>query len=225
MSSGAIPKISARAAADSRIRREWSETVLRAMEEADGLVLPFKGKKMRPARATDVTKRAEKITEVLVKGAAHCEDRLQKKCADYRRQLSEVIVGLEDMSFEVSQEEIRRMDNAFNVGPSASSSPIRKHHRQQGRERERESSPPPASLDFARRSVEFLLSLITDDQLPDVAPGSPMDANELRNVHDIKLQEVTRVVKELREATYGYSKMQTCDFNLILRAQRQGEVA
>ena len=117
------------------------------------------------------------------------------------------------------------MDNAFNVGPSASSSPIRKHHRQQGRERERESSPPPASLDFARRSVEFLLSLITDDQLPDVAPGSPMDANELRNVHDIKLQEVTRVVKELREATYGYSKMQTCNFNLILRAQRQGEVA
>ena len=225
LSSGAIPKSSAQAAADLRIRREWSETVLRAMEEADDLVLPFKGKKMRPARATDVAKRAEKITEVLVKGAAHCEDRLQKKCADYRRQLSEVIVGLEDMSFEVSQEEIRRMDNAFNVGPSASSSPIRKHHRQQGRERERESSPPPASLDFARRSVEFLLSLITDDQLPDVAPGSPMDANELRNVHDIKLQEVTRVVKELREATYGYSKMQTCDFNLILRAQRQGEVA
>ena len=74
------------------------------MEEADDLVLPFRGKKMRPARATDVARRSEKITEVLVKGATYCEVRLQKKCADYRQQLREVIVGLEDMSFEVSQE-------------------------------------------------------------------------------------------------------------------------
>ena len=52
-----------------------------------------------------------------------------------------------------------------------------------------------------------------------------MDADELRNVHDVKLPEVTRVVKELRDAIHEYSKMRNCDFNLILRAQRQGEVA
>ena len=83
------------------------------------------------------------------------------------------------------------MDNALNGGPSASSSPIREGRRRQGRENERDPSPPPASLDFACRSVEFLLSLITDEQLPDATPGSPMDADELRNVHDVKLPEVT----------------------------------
>ena len=145
------------------------------MEEANDLVLPFRGKKMRPARATDVARRSEKITEVLVKGAPYCEVWLQKKCADYRRQLCEVIVGLEDMSFEVSQEENWRMDNAFNGGPSASSSPISEGRRQQGRENERDHLLPWILL-VNQWSFCLASSLMNSSPTPHLAaPWMPMN--------------------------------------------------
>ena len=73
--------------------------------------------------------------------------------------------------------------------------------------------------------VESLLWLIADDNLTDVAPGAAIDIEMLKYLHDVRVREINRIIKDCRDATGKYAAQYGSDFTLISQAQDQCERA
>ena len=73
--------------------------------------------------------------------------------------------------------------------------------------------------------VESLLRLIADDNLTDVAPGAAIDIEMLKYLHDVRVREINRIIKDCRDATGKYAAQPGSDFTLISQAQDQCERA
>jgi hypothetical protein len=67
--------------------------------------------------------------------------------------------------------------------------------------------------------VKFYLGLIADDVLPDVEYGLPMDSETIRELHDVRVPEVHRAIKECRDAVGKYANRHGCDSALVKQAQ------
>jgi hypothetical protein len=128
---------------------------------------------------------------------------------------------MEELSFEKEEDEVRRAAQDLLHSPAAQGSPRHGGSASQSHPH----SPPPAALEFERRSVKFYLGLIADDVLPDVEHGLPMDSETIRELHDVRVPEVHRVIKECRDAVGKYANRHGCDSALVKRAQLQCERA
>jgi hypothetical protein len=181
--------------------------------EADDTVLLFKGKKVSRARADAIKVAAEALTRVFREGFTHCDFEVQGKILQYRREIGEVLVGIEEMSFDSD----RRQPG--NNDPVGQSSPLRSSTEQRG------SDVPVAALEFERRNVIYLLDLISDEELIDVEAGIDIETEKLKDLHDVKVHEVKGIIKDLRDAAGKYAARRGCDERLVHRAQLQCERA
>jgi hypothetical protein len=67
--------------------------------------------------------------------------------------------------------------------------------------------------------VEYLLSLIRDDQLEDIAPGRDVDPELLKELHDVRIPEVKAAIRDCRDATGKYAARRGCNTDLVMRSQ------
>jgi hypothetical protein len=70
-----------------------------------------------------------------------------------------------------------------------------------------------------------LLEQIADCRLRDIEPGVEVDSETLKELHDVRVPEVNRTIKECREATGKYAARRGCDRRLVECAQIQCERA
>ena len=69
--------------------------------------------------------------------------------------------------------------------------------------------------------MEYLLELISDDRLQDVEPGSAIDDEMLKYLHDVGVREVKSSIKECRDATGKYASLHGACQSLISQAHLQ----
>jgi len=191
----------------------WTDRITLAMMDIDDLILPYRGKNVRPAVATEIRTNAATFGGLLRQGYPHCNPELQQRITDYRRQLAEVCVGLEELCFQADREAAREIASSLSRSPSARSSPIPR------------DPDPPTAVDFDQRSVTFLMNLISDDNLPDVGQGIDVDVDTLKELYDVKVPEVLHTIKDLREAAGKYASRHECDAALLREAQEQSQHA
>lgn len=201
----------------------WSQRVDRACRDADDLVLPYKNRKVGSVRAEVIKANADKLTKVLRDAYEFCDPARQAKIDEYRRDIVQVCVELEEMSFDDSST------------PSAHSSPQRSRSPQIPDEDQvrllerlfvtRNPAPTPAVLEFEKRTVTFSLELISNDALPDVDDGVELDAELIKELHDVRVPEILRAIKECRDATGKYAAREGCDLSIVRRSQLQCERA
>jgi hypothetical protein len=147
---------------------DWLPRITNAFMEADDTVLLFKGKKVSRARADAIKVAAEALTRVFREGFTHCDFEVQGKILQYRREIGEVLVGIEEMSFDSDRRQPEIND------PVGQSSPLRSSTEQRG------SDVPVAALEFERRNVIYLLDLISDEELIDVEAGIDIETEKLK---------------------------------------------
>jgi hypothetical protein len=197
----------------SETRSEWAWKIDYAFLEAEDLILSYCGKKVGFARAESIKKSCDAVTRVLRDGFEHCDAERQGKIAKYRKNIVSICVELEEMSFNEETD--------LSHSPAAHSSP---------RHRGSPSclppySPPPTALEFERRTVEFSLRLLNNSNLPDVETGISVDSEFLRELHDVRVPEVDRAIKECRDAVGKYATRHGCEKELVEHAQLQCERA
>jgi hypothetical protein len=78
---------------------EWAAQVDRAFLDADDLVLPYQGKKVLASRADSIRSTSDELTKILRDGFPHCDPARQVKIVEYHRNIVEVCVELEEISF------------------------------------------------------------------------------------------------------------------------------
>ena len=200
---------------------DWPARAREALSLADDLVLPWRGKRMRPAMLNTVHSRAENILQTIRAAYPHCEPVLQVRLGVYRTDLAQLCVDIEQFNIESSTSsgsDGESRERNTGGGPSAHSSP-----------RGHQPPPPPqqspTTLAFNERTVRYLLDLISDRNLPDVALGSDVDNETLKELHDVKVKEITSLIKDCREATRKYATCVGAIPGLIDRAQTQCERA
>jgi hypothetical protein len=74
------------------------------------------------------------------------------------------------------------------------------------------------ALEFEHDNLEFLLRLIDLDHLEDVAPGINVEADLLKELHDVRLPEIKAAIRDCRDAAGRYSARRGCDAALIRRS-------
>ena len=200
---------------------DWPARAREALSLADDLVLPWRGKRMRPAMLNTVHSRAENILQTIRAAYPHCEPVLQVRLGVYRTDLAQLCVDIEQFNIESSTSsgsDGESRERNTGGGPSAHSSP-----------RGHQPPPPPqqspTTLAFNERTVRYLLDLISDRNLPDVALGSDVDNETLKELHDVKVKEINSLIKDCREATRKYATCVGAIPGLIDRAQTQCERA
>ena len=180
----------------------WTALIWKTLKEADDLILPWKGKRAGLVTTGTLRDRAENVLSTLRDGQDHCDEDLQARVVSYRSQIAQICVDLEQHNLE--------SDSDSDARSRASS---------------RCHSPPPTTLDFDRRTVKYLLSLISEDNLPDVALGSSVDNETLKELYDVKAKEMLSLIKDCRDATRKYSTCHGADPKLIDRSLAQCEAA
>ena len=98
----------------------WHDQVDRAIQEAEDLVLPYRGAQVRRSVVRSIRSEAERITRVLRHCFPHCDLERKAIITAYRKDITEVCVTLAEMSFDSSLS--TRGDPPFGP-PSAASSP------------------------------------------------------------------------------------------------------
>lgn len=203
----------------------WPARVERAFRDADDLVMPYRGKKLRSSTAQSVKTSAEQITKTLRDAYEFCDLLMQSRIDIYRRDMVQLCVNLEEMSFDSeSSAPLSQSSPKRNNGLSGLSDEdqLRFLERLLGNNR---PSPTPAVLEFERRTVSFSLELISNDALPDVDYGVDLDSDTIKELHDVRVPEILRAVKECRDAAGKYAAREGCDLSLVKRAQDQCERA
>ncbi|MBM3937816.1 MAG: hypothetical protein FJ333_04060, partial [Sphingomonadales bacterium] len=191
--------------------QDWVQRVDRAFMEADDLVLPYAGKRIRSSRVGPIRKTAEKVSRTLRDGHQHCDPERQARITDYRRRIVEVCVWLEQLDSDSEE-------GSTQSSPAGHSTP---RHNNSGHDR----SPPRTAIEFEHRSVVYLLDLISNANLPDVEDGIDLDTETLKDLHDVKVNEVKGIIKDCRDAIGKYASRHGCDPQLVNQAQRQCERA
>ena len=73
-------------------------------------------------------------------------------------------------------------------------------------------------LDFKRRNIIFLLGLISDEALPEVMYDTTLDVDTIKELNDVRVPEVQRIIRECRDVTGKYAARPGCDRVLIHRS-------
>ena len=189
--------------------RHWTQVAMKAMTRAEAYIYPYGGKRVRTSTLEDLRAKAEKVIDNLLNAQPHCREELQTKVTTCIVTVARIIAELEDQSIDLSQES---QPGSLLGSPNASSSP------------RKETTGPPQSTNallHTKRMVESLLRLIADDNLTDVAPGAAIDIEMLKYLHDVRVREINRIIKDCRDATGKYAAQYGSDFTLISQAQDQ----
>ena len=87
----------------------------------------------------------------------------------------------------------------------------------------RSPTPTDAVLDFKRQNIIFLLGLISDEALPEVMYDTTLDVDTIKELNDVRVPEVQRIIRECRDVTGKYAARPGCDHVLIHCSQLQCE--
>ena len=190
----------------------WSQIASRAITRAEVHIYPYEGKRVRSSTLVELRAKANQILDYLLDTHPHCDSDTQAKITACTARVARINADLEDQSFDLS-EDLQRSN--LSGSPAATSSPTRPPPPPRSR------SPPPTALANARSTLKYLLELISDDQLHDVEPGSPVDDEMLKYLHDVSVREIKGTIKECRDAIGKYAAFHGADQVLIAKAHLQ----
>ena len=83
----------------------------------------------------------------------------------------------------------------------------------------------PDTLELIRRDVEFFMSKLSDNQMPDIGVGSEVSNSDLRDLHDIRLSQITKATDDCRKALKLYTSNASYDRDFARDAQERCEDA
>jgi hypothetical protein len=200
---------------------EWLQRIDQAFMEADDTVTLYKGLRVSRDRARDIKASAAAVTKVFRDGFSHCDPDVQAKIVQYRGDIGEVLIAIEEMNLDAESSSASRKRHSPDDEDTSQSL----HMCDINDQRRNDIPATQTAVEFEKRNVIFLLGLISDDELPDVEPGVEVETEKLKELHDVKVPQVHGIIKDLRDAARKYSTCQECDQRLIHRAQLQCERA
>ena len=183
----------------------WHALAMSAILRAQTHILPYRGKRVRQSTLAELRAKSEPILDDLLTATQHCHNLVRPQILDCITQVTQTLADLEDRTCLAADES---QQSSLSGSPSAHSSPIRQ-------------SAPPTALAFAERAVKDSLQLIADDVLRDVEPGSAIDDELLKQLHEVTIRDTKGAIKECRDATGRYASLHGAEQTLITQAQTQ----
>lgn len=93
------------------------------------------------------------------------------------------------------------------------------------REDRRQREASPESMEMFQRDVEFFMSRLHEDIMPDVGMGAPVTNDLLRELYDVTLPQVNQAITDCRQALKVFTSHSNYDRNLAREAQERCEDA
>ena len=154
-------------------------------------------------------------SDVLLNAIAECDDRLDN------------VVDLADIKLELKrwkriiQTFVLSMMGKYDVptatpGPHTSSSNPTPQFAPEYRGK-RDASPN--TMNMMRQDLLFFMNKLRDDLLPDVGIGAEISNSELRDLYDVTLPQISKVVDECRRTLSNYMSKGNYDRDLASEAR------